>query len=195
MKKRFVSLLIGLFSVSALVACGGSGETVSSEATYQDTTKNSIYGQLYDFDKTEVKAGDTLTFKVKPSKYFYVDTITNNGKPCNFVYRDPETNVYTYSTVIVPGKNKLAGKYQVDSEVDFVDEFKLDISQEIFEEVMKRTQSKEGEGKYDDIDFRRSGIEQCRAPMGYKNGQKVDVKKEIDSNYFINYVDGDTTHV
>lgn len=193
MKKRYTSILVSLFSISLLVGCGSNGGG-AQPATYTDATKNSIYGKLYDFDKTTVSAGDTLTFKVKPSQYFFVESVTNNGQKCRKVYEDPETHICTYSTVIQPGKNKLAGKYFVDSTVDFVSEFKLDIGDDIFEEVMKKKQTGAGQGVATDLDFRRSGIEQVRAPCTWQNGTKVS-SSSIDSNYFINYVDGDTTHV
>ena len=38
---------------------------------------------------------NTLTFKVKPSQYFFVESVTNNGQKCRKVYEDPETHICT----------------------------------------------------------------------------------------------------
>ena len=46
-----------------------------------------------------------------------------------------------YKTTIEAGTNKLAGAYSVDPTVDFVDEFKLDISDEVFNTVMSKNES------------------------------------------------------
>ena len=188
MKKINASLILVLAGSMFLVACQGAGTTI--ETTYKDITSESIYGQLTDFDKEadEVKPGDTLTFKVTPNKYFEIDEVTNNGQRCRRVTRNDDGSAI-YSTVIQEGLNRLKGAYSVDPTIDFVDEFKLEISDDVFQEVISKTKQKTGDKTK--LDFRRSGIEQVGAPLKFdKNGKKVN-----NTDSFINYVDGDTTHV
>ena len=83
------------------------------------------------------------------------------------------------------------GTYTVDPNVDFVDEFKLNIDDDIFTEVMSKQQTSSGGGSKTDLDFRRCGIEQVRAPNKYNSKNT----KVADTKAFVNYVDGDTTHV
>ena len=191
MKKIYSTLLLAVLGVSCLTGCDMGGETVKT--SYTDITAASIYGRLSDFSAkpSEVNPGDTLTFKVTPSQYFEIDEITNNGVKCQRVSANADGSAI-YSTVIQEGANKLKGSYAVDTTVDFVDEFKLQISDEIFEEVMSKTKQKEG--KKTDLDFRRCGIEQVGAPLKWVNGEKQDNVNKNDK-VFLNYVDGDTTHV
>ena len=214
MKKKFLSIIcLGVLSFCALAACENAGNlpsgsvpvtsdgsiipgkstgSIPTTASYIDTTANSIYGKLSDFSKEEVAIGDTLTFTVTPSKYFFIDKVTNNGVPCEAIEMKEDGSA-VYSTVIMPGVNKLTGLYTVDPDVDFVDEFKLDLADEVFEEVMKKQETKSGEGNKKELDFRRSGIEQVRAPNKFDaKGNKV---ARSSKDVFINYVDGDTTHV
>lgn len=193
MNKYVSTLIIGLLATFALAGCNdvnGSSIPVEIETKYTDITADSIYGKLSDFSSEEVQIGDTLTFKVTPSQYFFIEKITNNDVPCKLVERNEDGSA-TYSTTIMPGNNKLKGLYSVDPSVDFVDQFKLNISDEVFQTVMSKTQSASGKGVKTDLDFRRSGIEQMRAP------NKFDSKgnKTADTSAFVNYVDGDTTHV
>ena len=193
MNKYVSTFIIGLLATFALAGCDGlNGDStpVEIETKYTDLTADSIYGKLSDFSSEEVQIGDTLTFKVTPSNYFFIEKVTNNDVPCKLVERNDDGSA-TYSTTIMPGNNKLKGLYSVDPSVDFVDQFKLNISDEVFTEVMSKTQSAEGAGVKTDLDFRRSGIEQMRAPNKFDSkGQKV-----ADTKAFVNYVDGDTTHV
>ena len=193
MNKYVSTFIIGLLATFALAGCDGlNGDStpVEIETKYTDLTADSIYGKLSDFSSEEVQIGDTLTFKVTPSNYFFIEKVTNNDVPCKLVERNDDGSA-TYSTTIMPGNNKLKGLYSVDPSVDFVDEFKLNISDEVFQTVMSKTQSAEGAGVKTDLDFRRSGIEQMRAPNKFdSNG-----KKTTDTKAFVNYVDGDTTHV
>ncbi len=177
---------IALLSVTILAGCQGASNKV--ETYYDDITKESIYGRLTDFDiePDQVKPGDTLTFTATPSKYFEIDQITNNGERCQRLRRNEDGSA-VYSTVIKAGKNKLKGSYTVDPSIDFVHEFKLQISDDIFAEVIGKT--KQTTGNRNDLDFRRCGIEQVGAPLKWDKGQKK------SSGYFVNYVDGDTTHV
>ena len=195
MKKYFLKIIVGLLATFALVGCdalNGASGAVTEETKYTDLTADSIYGKLSDFSSETVQIGDTLTFTVTPSNYFFIEKVTNNDVPCQLVSRNDDGSA-VYSTVIMPGNNKLKGLYSVDPSVDFVDEFKLNISDEVFTEVMSKTQAKDGQGVKTDLDFRRSGIEQMRAPNKFKaDGTKT---KQSTNDAFINYVDGDTTHV
>ena len=180
--KKLSIVTLSLISFFALSGCAsGQGST---EASYIDKTANSIYGKLSDFSSETVKAGDTLTFKVTPSKYFHVDGVTNNGKACRIVSQNDDGS-FIYSTTINAGVNNLAGSYMVDEDVDFVDEFKLNISDDVFNAVIGAKDT----GKKDGLDFRRSGIETMQAPLKWEGNKKV------SSGAFVNYVDGDTTHV
>ena len=193
MKKLFPSLVIGLLALGALAGCNGVGDSsipVEIETKYTDLTADSIYGKLSNFSSETVQIGDTLTFTVTPSQYFFIDKVTNNGTPCQLVQGNEDGSA-VYSTVIMPGTNKLMGTYTVDPNVDFVDQFKLNISDDVFNLVMSKQEVKTGNKT--DLDFRRSGIEQVRAPNKFDSkGQKV---ARSSKEVFLNYVDGDTTHV
>ena len=185
--KYFVSLMLGTLALGSLTGCNKA-----AAAKYVDATAGSIYGTLSEFSKTSVQEGDTLTFRVTPSKYFFIDTVTNNGNPCQLVTMNTDGSAI-YKTKIKAGTNRLVGNYSVDPNVDFVDEFKLDISDEVFSEVMNHVES-DGTHPADPtaLDFRKSGIEQMRAPNKWVNGEK---KARTSKEVFLNYVDGDTTHV
>ena len=184
--KKSILLSLSLLAVAVLAGCENA--PVEIETYYDDITKDSIYGQLSDFniESDKVQIGDTLTFTATPSKYFEIDQITNNGERCTRVSRNDDGSA-VYSTVIKPGKNRLKGAYNVKMDVDFVDEFKLPVSDDVFNEVISKTKQKTGDRK--DLDFRRCGIEQVGAPLKWDKGTKK------SSGYFVNYVDGDTTHV
>ena len=185
MKKNF-KYAIGL--VVAGFALAGCQQTKKVETSYLDTTTTSIYGRLSNFsaEANAVKPGDTLTFTVTPSEDFFIGSVTNNGVDCELVKKNEDGSAI-YSTKITSGTNKLKASYDVDPGVDFVEKFKLNISDAVFNEVMNP--SKPSTDKKENLDFRRCGIEQANAPKKYNKGQKV------DSDAFVNYVDGDTTHV
>ncbi len=187
MKKRtFTALVLGALALGALTGCNNS----AAKATYVDGTAGSIYGTLSNFSKENVVEGDTLQFTVTPADYFNISKVTNNGKACKLVSANDDGSA-VYSTKIVAGTNRLVGTYAVDPTVDFVDEFKLDISDEVFDEVINKTESKTGDMTA--LDFRKSGIEQVRAPCKFDaSGNKV---QRSSKEVFLNYVDGDTTHV
>lgn len=184
--KSVVTLLLGVLAVGAMVGCSNNQPQAAS---YVDSTAGSIYGTLSNFSSESVKSGDTLTFKVTPAQYFFIENITNNGKPCKLVTFNEDGSAI-YSTKIVAGVNKLAGSYTVDPNVDFVDEFKLDIRDDVFQTVMSKQEATTGNKT--DLDFRRCGIEQVRAPNKWDNHVK---KARTSKEVFLNYVDGDTTHV
>ena len=185
--KKNIKWLLGL-CVSGMLLAGCNQGGGSGPAKYQDITKDSIYGQLSNFSiaKEDVKAGDKLTFTVTPAEDFFIDQVTNNNKPCKLVTKNDDGSA-VYQTKITAGNNKLKASYNVDPTVDFVDKFKLNIRDEVFQEVMNPT--KNGGDKKMDLDFRRCGIEQVNAPFKWNKGAKS------KTSAFLNYVDGDTTHV
>ena len=182
MKKQLFGLIVTLMSVGALTGCGNE-----PDAIINDITAQSIYGQLSNFSAPKYKAGQTLTFAATPSQFYDVVSVTNNGVKCNKISQpDPTTGTVVFQTTLVAGENKLRGFYEIQPDVDIVDKFKMDIPKNVFDAV--NTYSTTGD-KYG-LDFRRAGIERARAPMKFVGGQKVE-----DTDTFINYVDGDTTHV
>lgn len=157
--------LILLFSASMLLASCGSGD---SEATVIDTTSSSHYGKVEIIDQKEkYSAGDTLRFKVTPIEDFFVDNVVVNGEKV-----EASSDGY-YNYTLKSGANKIAASYVVDKTVDWVDKFKLNIDEDVFYLVMNATNQ---------FDFRKNGIEQMQTSYN-------------TSNAFVNYVDGDTTHV
>lgn len=137
--------------------------------TYVDVTPNSPYGTItdYSFPKEEAAPGKWLTFRVNPALDFLIDTVTVNGTPAEL--QDSSNNTYMWQ--LVEGENKIEAKYKINPDVDFVDRFDININQETFDKVMEAKKGEQG------LDFRKDGIEQ------------------MDAGGFINFVDGDTTHV
>ena len=194
--KKF--LLTAALSVLALGSLTGCTNTDGQEAYYEDMTADSIFGKLSDFSLTDpdnVKSGQVLTFKATPENHYFIKDVTNNNKPCKLVKKNDDGSA-VYRTTIVPGKNIIAGTYSVDKTVDWVDECKIPISDQVFSEIMSKNRSDDDHPADDtDVDFRKSGIEQCRAPNNWVNGQKQPAPTTGKNSVFINYVDGDTTHV
>ena len=155
---------LGYFlSLSMLFASLAACNQQAPNPTYVDAAPNSIYGKISDFsaESGALKVGETLRFKVTPSQDFLVDTVTVNSKPAT-----AESDGY-YSWVMEEGVNRIEAKYVVDQDVDFVDQFKLDIDEVTFFRLMHKPQL---------MDFRRDGIEM------------------MNMEGFFNCVDGDTTH-
>ena len=184
--KKNIKYLLGVAIAGLTLA--GCEQAKNVPTNYLDTTATSIYGRLSNFsaEANAVKAGDTLTFTVTPSEDFFIGTVTNNGVECTCVTKNEDGSA-VYSTKIVAGTNKLKASYDVDPGVDFVSKFKLNVSDEVFNEVMNPTTP--STDKKENLDFRRCGIEQANAPLKFNKGNKV------ASDAFVNYVDGDTTHV
>ena len=193
MKKIALSLAMGLLVVGGLAGCTPS--TDGQEAYYEDQTADSIFGKLSDFslsDPDNVKSGQTLTFKATPAEHYSIDKVVNNDKPCKLVKKNDDGSA-VYRTKIVPGRNIIAGTYAVDKEVDWVDLCKIPIPDKVFNYVMSRERKSADDL---DIDLRKSGIEQACAPNKYNDkGEKVKEPTTGKDSVFINYVDGDTTHV
>ena len=196
MKKRnLLFLLLGTMSLGALAGCGED----DYDASYRDITSGSMYGTISEFSSTAVHSGDILQFKVTPSEdFYYIDSVTNNGKACKKVKVNPDGSEIYQATMEV-GENKLKATYSIDESVDFVDKFKLQISDEVFNYVMSQQRPAKGQGQKTNLDFRRCGIEQARAPYYWEmpsDPSQQPVKKQTSSDdAFVNYVDGDTTHV
>ena len=201
MKNRNKALLVGLIATFSLIGCKGQpSEPVVT--TYVDKTAGSIYGTI-DFtgakSPTEVVPGDVIEFKVTPANYFFISEITNNGVPCTPANEPNEDGSWTYSTTIVEGQNNIVGTYEVDPTIDFVDEYKLPLDPDIYDYVISQEET-DGTTILADkkgLDFRKSGVEKCRAPLTWE-GTEPEATKPIErstDDVFINYVDGDTTHV
>lgn len=176
MKKRNIVFILSAGFM--LASCENKAPT--TPVTYFDSTAESIYGKISDFSKEnkDLKVGDELTFNVKANEDFFVESVTNNGKPATLVNSISDSEK-VYKVTLESGKNKLAATYSVDPSIDFVDKFKLNIDQATFDKVMSSKSLTTASNQY--FDFRKDGIELMNLP-GNNGG-------------FINYVDGDTTHV
>ena len=189
MKKRYASLFIGVLALAGLAGCGESSEP----ATINNLSENAIHGTVGGFKDSYV-SGETVTFTVEPDKNFFVDKVSFNG--VNLSYQRKEGNVYHYSAPAKGGENKVFASFSVDPAADWVEEFDMNISDEIYDYVMSFDESTTAKpGSLDALDFRRDGIEQIRAPL-YYDSKAGDYKGKADDNdFFFNCVDGDTTHV
>lgn len=180
--KKFYTLIAATaLMMGAISSCG---EPAGPTATYEDDTAESIYGKISNFSATTVNAGDTLVFTVTPSQYFVIDQVTNNGEDCERVKRNPDGSA-VYKATMAAGRNRLKAMYKVDDSIDFVDQFKLTISDDVFDRVVNSTDK----GTKTGLDFRRCGIEKVQAPF------KWDGNTKKATSAFVNYVDGDTTHI
>ncbi len=170
-----------IISSSFILASCGNNNSNEANVSYYDATASSLYGNISEFSKANdenLKVGDELEFKVKSIDDFFIESVTNNGKPATLVDNiSPSEQVYKVK--LESGKNKIAASYSVDASIDFVEEFKLNIDQETFDKVMSSKNLSKASDSY--FDFRKDGIELMNLP--------------VNNSGFINYVDGDTTHV
>lgn len=175
-----IKTIIALTSSALVFGLAGCNNS-SSAATYVDVTSNSPYGKITDFSLTNgnLKAGDVLTFKVNPSEDYLIGAVTNNG--VNAVQVIGEQN--TYQVTLQSGINRISATYTVNPTIDFVDKFKLNISDEDYAKLMQPGNPTDE----NTFDFRTDGIELVRTSYL--------VDKDWCKEFFINYVDGDTTHV
>lgn len=171
MKKKIA--LLTLTSLSLLASCG----VQQASATYTDLTAESHYGKIV-FEQTNgnLKEGDVLKFKVTPTDNFFIDYVTVNGE--KIVGTNGE-----YSYALKAGANKVAAHYVVDKSVDWVSNFKLNIDDDTFYNVMNNPGV---------MDFRTHGVEQMATSY---TDTIVDNLNKCEGESFMNYVDGDTTHV
>lgn len=165
-KRRILITCLSLLGIGTLAGCGGTNAaTVTNSITssiYGSIGSIEINGEAYDSSKT-YSSGDTLTFVITTEEDFIIDTATVNGNAASRILG--ETNKYQYT--LTAGTNKISATFTVDKTIDFVEKFKLNISQETFEAVMADDS---------DYDFRENGIEEMNLD-GYRY-----------------CVDGDTTH-
>lgn len=177
MKKKSAFIALAAFTLGlGLASCGE--ETADLTATVVDSTASSPYGQVtfVDFDATAThKAGEVMTFKVTPSQDFFIDAVTVNGQSLRPI-KENDDGSFTFSWTLEAGRNKLAATYVVDGSINFVDTFKLNLPADVFAKVQD-VPSSASEAHYD---FRKDGIERI---------------KSASEGGFMNYVDGDTTHV
>ncbi len=166
MKKRTLITLLVLSSTGLLASCNKA-----EAATVVDLTKDSHYGKVTIADaKESYSSGDVITFSVQAIDDFFVDTVTVNGQA---VSADSNGN---YSYTLKAGENKISASYVVDKSVDWVDRFKLNVTNDMFTRVTSSS-------LYKTVDFRRDGVEEMMTTY-------TDPK-----DAFTNYVDGDTTHI
>lgn len=164
--KKSTLVLASILTVLSLASCSREAEQIS----IVNASANSIYGKVTDFSLTnddDLKVGDQLKFKVTPNEDFVIEKVTVNGTQVSQVLG--EVNTYTWN--LVAGENRIVANFNVDPTINFVDEFKLNIDQKTFDAVMASNST---------YDFREDGIEE------------MDITSRQS---FINYVDGDTTHI
>ena len=193
MKKKGLILFTALLAClsTSTVSCNGNSNETGS-ASYVNAIKGSIYGTIDDFNienSSSLSAGQQLQFKVsaaedyKVSAVTYSYTVTENGKKVTKTEnaKAVENKDGYYAFTLKSGKNSVSASFDLIDQ-DFVEAFKLNISDELFNQVMQEPPSSQDQ-KVNGLDFRRDGIEQAMTSF-------TDPK-----DYFINYVDGDTTHV
>ena len=189
MKKRLVGLVIGTLVVGSLFGCKQEG----GPATIINSSEDAAHG-VVTLTKEKCNSGDKVTFTVQPDDFFSVDRVTFNGKTLSYERKDGD--IYTYSAKAKAGENKVMATFAVDPTVNFVEEFDMDISDDIYDYVMSFSESTESNpGTLDGLDFRRDGIEQIRSPLTYNASTQKYSGKADDNDFFFNCVDGDTTHV
>lgn len=166
MKKN--TLILALSSLAILPSC----QLSAASASYTDVTSESHYGKIaFDQKNENLKEGDTITFSVNPTENFFVDRVTVNDE--TLTKKDGK-----YSYTLKKGENKVAAYYVVDKDVDWVSKFKLNVDKDTFYNVMNNPKV---------MDFRTHGLEQMAT--SYTDTLNV------GADSFMNYVDGDTTHV
>lgn len=178
MNKSIKSILVSLVVLTGLSLASCNNQNASKkEATYKDMTSSSEYGKISDFNlqNGSLKEGDELKFKVTPSEDFSISSVTVNGKNAT----DIGNNYYSYT--LEAGLNRIVASYSIDKSIDFVSKFKLQISDEMFTKVMSTPKNAQASDNY--LDFRKDGIE------------LINFGNMMSNDGFINYVDGDTTHV
>ena len=163
-KSTFAAVLSSAMMLAMLASCGGqASSSVPAAPTYIDATPNNPYGRISDFsaESGALKVGEELRFKVTPAEDFLVDKVTVNGKEASA----SEGGWYTWK--MEEGQNRIEAKYVVDKTIDFVDRFKLNVPNSVFNNIKNKPKL---------YDFRRDGIE------------------FMNMKGFFNCVDGDTTH-
>lgn len=182
---KFRYLMIGTAAVllaGAVSACSNPTITSSESQTavLVDNISSSIYSTVtfdesYDF--SNLKVGQNLGFTIIPEQDYTVASVTNSG---TVVESDGDNH---YTVTLKSGSNRLTATYDLDPTVNVVEQFKLNVSEATFADIMERWARV-------DLDFRKDGIEQAQTLYTW-----TEISGEDEESYFINYVDGDTTHV
>ena len=181
-RKHFGAFIVGIFALATLTGCN------EADAFVTDKTEMSIYGKLGDFYAPKWKAGQVLTFTATPDEMYTVGDVLHNNNKLQPIARNADGS-QVFQTVLTGGENTLVGKYKIRTNIDVVEKYKITevIGGDVFNTVLSSTATSDITG----IDFRRGGVEKMRAPNKF-DSKGVKVK---DTKAFINYVDGDTTHI
>ncbi|MCQ2815424.1 MAG: hypothetical protein MJ227_04055 [Bacilli bacterium] len=203
MKKKLFTLIgILLLSTSALVGC--QEDNTPADASYYDATEFSRCGMIYDFSKEskDLHAGDKIEFTVEPFEdYSIAGVFYQYGETKKMAKSLLEQN--RFQITLGPGKNGIMAYYNVDPNKNFVDSFKLPVSPEDYSVLMKMGNI----AKKDKSDYWKNHDHLQYADLNTEdvNGQyaKSKVLGGIEEmmtetndpkDFFINFVDGDTTH-
>ncbi len=179
--KNKKNILILVLSAALLASCGGGqGGKEKVETTYADATPNNPYGAISNFSRDNdgtLKPGDQLSFHVQAADDFFIDKIVVNGEVVVTETADKTSGDYTIT--LAEGKNRINAYYRIDKTIDFVERCKLsDVNVDIatYAKVTNKNRAAAG------LDFRKDGIEEMKTTY-------------LDKDAFLNFVDGDTTHV
>ena len=191
MNKKIIGIIACIMSLGSLVGCNNA-----ADATVNHVTAESLHGHVTGLKTKGLKAGDKITFTVAPDEDFKIDKVTLKGQKLEAVKRGSEEGSWVYSGKVSGGENKLVVTYKIKPSVDVVDKFKLNCSDDVFEYVTSKVESdKDHPADKTALDFRAHGIEQCRAPVGFDENNQRYSKAKGNDDFFLNCVDGDTTHV
>ncbi len=171
-KNLTFGLLAALLGGTLLTGCGPS----EGSATINNMLADSIYGTV-DFDGgvdlAKLKTGDKVGFTITPDEDYFIGNVTVNGTVLTADGAGEGENSGHYTVELKEGVNRLTATFDVDPTVDIVRKFKLNVDDRTYYDLVNRTSS---------MDFRADGVEQMKTVY-------------LDEDAFINYVDGDTTHM
>ncbi len=169
-------LLLALAAFAAggvfLAGCGPQ----PGSATLSNLLSDSIYGSVaFDegIDTNALSAGQEIGFTITPDTDYFIGTVTVNGTAIVSDGAGEDENSAHYTVTLNQGVNRLTATFDIDPTVDIVRQFKLPVDDRTGYDLLNRTQY---------LDFRADGIEQVRTTY-------------LDEDAFMNFVDGDTTHV
>ena len=184
--KNKKNILILVLSAALLASCSAASDQKKVETTYADATPDNPYGAISNFSRENdgtLKAGDQLSFHVQAAEDFFIDKIVVNGEVVATETEDKTSGDYTIT--LAEGKNRINAYYRIDKTIDFVDRFKLsDVNVDVgtFNSISVQKDNYGKDGSYKAWDFRTHGIEEMKTTY-------------LDDDAFVNFVDGDTTHV
>ena len=160
---------------AGMLLSGCTSQPEDTSASYVDLTPTNPYGQISEFsvENGDLEAGASLSFKVTSSSDFFIDKILVSGIAVATETENKTSDTYTIT--LAKGVNRISAAYRIDPTIDFVDRFKLSqfVDAATFYSVMSAPET---------MDFRVDGIEQMTTTA-------------LSESAFVNYVDGDTTHV